>query len=279
VEGQPVKIIRVASVAVAAFAFVGAVRAADLKAPAYNSPPTIDASSWTGFYAGLGVGFRASRTELTTTSVSFAGVPLSLANVIKSQPFHGGAFRLSPIVGFNWHFAPRWVAGVEGDFGFADQTTALAGYPSTPAFGNTLNPLDSLAVKTKWDASLRGRFGILLTPAVLAYATGGPAWQHYKVTSTCGSPVCEVTPGANGFTPAIITNSITKTGWTIGGGFEIALQEHWLARAEYRYADFGAPSFVIARSSIRPSFNPSVDTFDVRMRTHAATFGLAYKFN
>jgi outer membrane immunogenic protein len=134
-------------------------------------------------------------------------------------------------------------------------------------------------MKTRWDASLRGRFGVLLTPVTLAYATGGVAWQHSEVTSTCGSPICEVTPGANGFTPAIITHSITKPGWTIGGGLEIALQEHWLARAEYRYADFGAPSFIIARSSIRPLFNPSIDTFDVRMRTHTATFGVAYKFN
>lgn len=273
------KSIRVAAVAVAAFTFTGTLWAADVHAPAYKSPPAIDASSWTGLYAGLGVGFRASRTELTTTSVSLAGVSLNLTNGTTSQPFDGGTFRISPIVGFNWHFVPRWIVGVEGDFGFADQSTALAGYHFTPASGNTLNPLDSLAVKTKWDASLRGRFGMLLTPAALAYAAGGVVWQHYKVTSTCGSPICGFAPGANGFDPAIVTNSIIKMGWTVGGGLEIALHEHWLARAEYRYADFGAPSFIIARSSIRPLFNPAIDTFDVQMRTHTATFGLAYKFN
>jgi outer membrane immunogenic protein len=129
------------------------------------------------------------------------------------------------------------------------------------------------------ECQLEGRFGYLLTPATLAYVTAGGAWQHYEVISTCISTVCQVIPCANGFTPAIVTNSITKAGWTIGGGFELALWQNWLARAEYRYADFGASSFTINRSSIRPAFNPTIDTFEVKMRTHGVIFGLAYLFN
>jgi outer membrane immunogenic protein len=77
----------------------------------------------------------------------------------------------------------------------------------------------------------------------------------------------------------VVENSATKTGWTIGGGLETALSGHWLARGEYRYADFGTRSFTIARSSDEPELNPTVNTFDVKLRTHTLTFGLAYQFN
>jgi outer membrane immunogenic protein len=47
----------------------------------------------------------------------------------------------------------------------------------------------------------------------------------------------------------------------------------WLARAEYRYADFGSTPMTIARTG------PVIDNFDVRLQTHIVNFGLAYKFN
>ena len=81
-------------------------------------------------------------------------------------------------------------------------------------------------MKTTWDASLRGRIGTLLTPATLAYATGGVAWQHFEVSSTCVSDTC----ASIGISPAGASNSATKPGWTVGGGLETALWHHWLAR-------------------------------------------------
>jgi outer membrane immunogenic protein len=53
---------------------------------------------------------------------------------------------------------------------------------------------------------------------------------------------------------------------------------HWLARAEYRYADYGHSSFTTARTGIDRDVNPTVDVFDVALRTHTVNFGLAYKF-
>ena len=80
-------------------------------------------------------------------------------------------------------------------------------------------------------------------------------------------------------TPAIITGSATKAGWTAGGGIEIALFGHWLARAEYRYADYGSSSFTVARSATDAGRNPSASTYDVAMRTHLAAFGVTYRFD
>jgi len=66
----------------------------------------------------------------------------------------------------------------------------------------------------------------------------------------------------------------------VGGGIETALSAHWLARAEYRYADYGRSSFTTARTT-SPDFGSQTitDVFDVALRTHTVNFGLAYKFD
>lgn len=270
------KIALLGGIAMTSLVIASAAQAADLKvAASYASAPPINASSWTGFYAGLGLGFRSSRTDVTTTSETNGGISQDLTGLATSLPFDGIALRANPFAGFNWQFALRWIAGVEGDFGFANQTTAFAGFGFSPGRGETtFFATDSLAMKSKWDASLRGRLGFLLTPATLAYGTGGVVWQNYTVTSTCGS-----SSGALNFclgaTPAVITNSATRPGWTIGAGLETALGGHWLARGEYRYADFGISPVTIARTT---GGEQLVDSIGVKLRTHTATFGLAYKF-
>jgi outer membrane immunogenic protein len=273
IGGQLMKNRLLKGLAVLALTASGAVQAADLKSHAV-APPLM-APSWTGFYAGLGLGARASRGDLTTTSETL-GTSVSLAGAANlSDQINGSAFRVSPYLGFNWQFAPQWVAGIEGDVGFANKTTTLGGFPFTPAFGTFNDPADSLAAKMTWDASLRGRLGFLVAPALLAYATGGVAWQHYEFISTCAGATCV----AAGFTPAVVTNSSTKPGWTLGGGLEAELWGRWLARLEYRYADFGTASFSIVRSSADASHSPAGNTFDFAARTHTLNFGLAYKFN
>ena len=272
------KSIQVASMALVALAFAGPARAADVKTPAYKTPPILAApSSWTGFYAGLGLGFRATRSDIEARSETAGGVPMNpadFADFPKTLPFDGTAFRASPYIGFNWQFAPRWILGAEGDFGFADQTTTMAGFTFSSIFGSTDRTAEGLAVNSKWDASLRGRGGFLISPATLAYVTGGVVWQRLDTTSTCASDLC----ASRGFSPAIVTKSMTRTGWTVGAGIETALWGHWLARAEYRYANFGSEPFIIARSRADPVFSPTVDATIVSMQSHTATFGLAYKF-
>lgn len=261
-----------AGVTLAAIAVTGSAQAADLAAVS-PWPKAAVSTSWTGFYAGLGLGFRATENDLTTTSLLFDGVPIDLSRSIVTQPFNGIGFRANPYTGFNWQFAPRWVAGIEGDIGFGDQTTALAGFTSSPVFGSSTFSANSLTVKTTWDASLRGRIGYLLTPSTLAYATGGAAWQHVEATSTCATLICSL----NGREPAVVTNSTTRAGWTVGGGIETVLWGNWLVRGEYRFADYGTAPFTIARTATAgPAL--TVDNFDARLRSHLVSFGVAYKF-
>ena len=230
---------------------------------------------WSGLYAGLGVGLRASVTEATTAELANNPILFS-PNFAASEPLNGTAFRASPYLGWNWQIAPRWVTGIEGEVGIANQTTSLPGLgfsPGVPAF--ELAKDEAFAVRTSWDASLRGRLGFLATSVTLVYATAGAAWQHFDVISTCNSDFGPPSCGGALF-PIVVTNSATKAGWTAGLGAETMLGGNWLARAEYRYADFGSSSFAITRTD---NAGGAVSTnFEVGLRTHTATFGLSYKF-
>jgi outer membrane immunogenic protein len=231
--------------------------------------------SWSGPYAGFGLGAHASRADVTTTSLLLGGTQQSLTDSATSEPLDGLAFRSSLFAGFNWQFTQRWVAGVESDVGYAGQKTILGGLSFAPLPTTAQGVGVDLSGRITWDAGLRARLGVLVTPSTLIYVSGGAAWQHFEVTSTCASSDC----ATFGFSPATVANSATKAGWTVGGGLETALWGTWLGRAEYRYADFGSSSFTISRSSTFANLNPTVDNFDINLRTHTVTFGLAYKFN
>jgi outer membrane immunogenic protein len=188
-----------------------------------------------------------------------------------SEPLGGTAFRSAPYLGVNWQIMPRWLAGIEGDFGIANQATSLEGFGFSPGvFAFERNKSDTFAVRTTWDASARGRVGFLVTPALLAYGTAGAAWQHFTVASTCVSLAC------GELAPAFVTESTTKAGWTVGAGLESMLSGNWFARAEYRFADFRPTSLTLPRQD--RVGNPVSSNFDVGLRTHTATFGISYKF-
>ncbi len=283
--------IRWALAAAAAVAFASPANAADMpvKAPVYKAPPLV--ASWGGFYIGGGVGFRASETNVDPTRAVDTTAPAVLQNMfvaagcfagfpcVTGAPLNGTAFRVSPYVGYNWQFG-RYVAGIEGDAGFADQTTTLGGgpYPGT-AFASGGSITNSFSVKTTWDASLRLRGGYLIDPSVLLYGTAGASWIHVETTSNCSTLLAadgRCAPGGfPNLQPASITDSSNRVGYTVGGGIETMLWPNWIARAEYRFADYGRFSNTDVRTSV---LGTQTVTYDTSLRTHTATFGLAYKF-
>jgi outer membrane immunogenic protein len=181
---------------------------------------------------------------------------------------------------------------VEGDWAWADRTRTLNGsiYPA-PAVLGPPNTGSSYAVRTTWDASARARLGFLVTPTILFYATGGASWIHAETTSTCSTAVFAPCGGFGGlldpFAPGVTSHASTRLGWTLGGGFEAQLWGNWLARAEYRFADYGTWSSTDVRTCppagglicfAGPVGSTLTVVNDVRLRTHTAAFGLAYKF-
>ncbi len=261
--------IAVAIFATAALSVGGAAVANDR--PAQARAPLSD---WSGFYAGGSVGARFANVDWDTTAVADGfgvGGGTTPDPTTRRANFDNLALRGALYAGYNRQFAPRWFAGVEADIGWANNSKTLAGLPGAegPVINAGTRPGDATTVRGRWDASIRGRLGYLVNPSLLAYATGGASWLRIEAQATC-----VFIGGTDGWCVADRneTHSWTKLGWTIGAGIERWVGSAWLARAEYRYADYG---------TVSPTyFAGTIDQFsaDIKVRTHTALVGLSYKF-
>jgi outer membrane immunogenic protein len=246
------------------------------KAPVMAPPPVL---GWTGFYVGLGLGWRGSEEEWTTTCLQptlAPGCPTNNTlfpgrfNTDNPATFDVDGFRVSVYGGYNWQIA-NWVIGIEADAGWADNETVRFGIPGTHLTG--LAGGDVSSVRDNWDVSLRGRLGWLVTPQALLYVTGGVSWLDKEVSAACTAGSF----GAGGWCAFNNATSVSETmiGWTVGAGIEWMFAPNWIARAEYRYADYTGDALNLRFFGANP-----IDTFDANIDaiTHTAYFGIAYKF-
>jgi outer membrane immunogenic protein len=126
------------------------------------------------------------------------------------------------------------VAGIEGDVNGKGGGSTSYAYSDSNAYR-----AESFAgsVNQSWDASVRGRFGFLVTPWVLAYGTVGAAFGN--VSGSFSYSAHEI--DGFGFASAYGGGSwsTTRTGLTGGAGMEWLMTQAWSVRLEYRYTDFG----------------------------------------
>src|SRR6476619_7278162 len=223
---------------VAAVAMITSAMAADLPVKA---PPPAPAPvwNWTGFYIGVNGGYSWGRSSRDSNFFNpLNGVALASATGA-GRDMNGGLF--GGQLGYNWQTA-NWVFGIETDAQWTGQkgsTTVLcpvAGcFPTAVAAGTGVGA--ALSDKLEWFGTFRGRGGVLVTPSVLLYVTGGLAY---------GSVQTEV--ALSGFTAtgipvtAIGSRSSDKFGWTVGGGVEAMFAGNWSAKLEYLYMDLGSIS-------------------------------------
>ena len=213
--------------------------AADLpsKAPIYKAPP-IQMWSWTGFYAGVYAGVGLNRSH---------GLD-PVTGTVNEIEYLGTGFTGGATVGYNWQFAPQWVAGIEGDFGWLGLDHNSIQYNEADLRVNS---------KTSWIGTLRGRFGYSSGPT-LTYITGGAAWVHF---TDVNSQLAGVS----------IENSKTRTGFAVGSGVETRLGSNWTVKSESLYVDVGAGD---------PVVNPA-NFFTVEADKHrylVQRFGVNYLF-
>jgi len=262
------------------FGFTSMAFATDLpiKAPVAAPPPFV-VYNWTGFYVGAALGGKWSSTTWTTTSLfspPFANPPLDASSPKNFVPSSG---RFGVFFGYNWQLSSRWVGGVEFDWAYANKTVTVAGVPGCAilCIAGFPGPVADLSsVSMRWDASARVRLGYLVLPNMLAYGTGGIAWQNIQVSATCQhsvvDPLCVVVAG-NPLSTA--TNSVTRTGWTVGAGLDARISGNWIVRGEYRYAYFGKWNEVL---DLSVPGAPTTVGYQLKVSTQIATLGLAYQF-
>ena len=228
--------------AVVSLAMAASASAADLaQQPAPVAPAPV-APTWTGFYLGGNIGGvveNASGTsDFTDTNPTNPSNP-------QSDSFSNSGFLGGVQAGYNWQFAPLWVAGIEADwdwtntgYNFCRQTDA----GSIPCIPN-LDGFETISSKTDWLATLRGRLGVTWGNW-LFYGTGGAAWGRINTTLSLNclpdAPVAGC--GASSTLPlfASSSTSTTASGWVAGLGAEWMLATNWSVRAEWLHIDLGS---------------------------------------
>jgi outer membrane immunogenic protein len=219
---------------------MGPVLAADMpvKAPPPVPPPA--AFNWSGIYAGAHVG-----GAFGTKGWSSVDPTLTLGIVdLGSHDIDG--FLAGGQVGFNWQ-APgsNWVLGIEVDASW------------TNADGSHLFDIATLSSEVNWFGTVTGRIGYAFD-RVLIYAKGGFAFadESYEVDDGLGN---------------LSVADKTRTGWTVGGGIEIAFDGNWSIKGEYNFIDLGDKE--VAFPTGVASLPLSID-----QEIHVAKFGINYRF-
>jgi outer membrane immunogenic protein len=268
-------------IAVIASALASQALAADL--PVKAPPPPLPIYNWTGFYAGLNVGYSWGRSSTvlafgdTTTGAGLFGA----ASKFNMDGVIGGGQ-----IGYNWQ-RDRWVFGLEADIQGSDQkgstslvcpgnttvftraslttAAAVAGTCSAGFFGDTGNfnvgglPVaDVFNQKLDWFGTVRGRIGPTLTPTFLVYVTGGLAYGEIKTTDTVVGTNLVGVNGTNSIptattVAAVVSNNTINVGWTAGAGIEGVLSGNWTGKLEYLHVDFGNVSGTVLSPIVSPT--------------------------
>jgi outer membrane immunogenic protein len=183
---------------------------------------------WSGFYVGANVGYAwASDPTMTCTSIAvgFASPcvapPFSPPRQFSAPNPAGAEYGLQ--AGYNWQVS-NFVLGLEADFNKLDARGSSQFPGIDPGKG-----LDQASSRYDWLGTARGRVGVTNGPA-LFYATGGFAYGRVNH---------EYIQGVNDPRRQVFSLSENRTGWTVGGGAEYALSQHWSLRAEYLYVNLG----------------------------------------
>jgi outer membrane immunogenic protein len=239
----------------AAFSFAasGLALAADM---AVKAPPPAPApvSTWTGPYMGVNAGGTWGSGSVDSVGTPTFALPMAQTSAAglaalgtysldpKNDAFIGGVQ-----VGLNLQFN-SWVISGEADIqgvtghGRANQAFSLNLFPNKPPPPEFFNGTQSAERRIDLFGTLRARLGYLVTPTLLAYATGGLAYADVHAGGSVSAQ--DTLVGCSGglcFAPVSggdIASSV-RAGWTAGGGLEWMFAPHWSVKAEYLYYDLG----------------------------------------
>jgi outer membrane immunogenic protein len=259
------------AIATAAFTAMVAIPAASAADMAVKAPPVVvEVWNWTGFYIGGNIGWSWGRSSDTSTLTNTAGTVLfTSANGSNMDGVIGGGQ-----IGYNWQ-TQNWVWGVEADIQGSDQkghrdflcplSTCTPPFGVIAVFPGPAVPV-ALDQKLEWFGTFRGRVGVLATPRVLFYGTGGLAYGEVRSAATVGA-------GAFGF-----SNTSTRSGWTLGAGVEGVISGNWTAKLEYLYMDLGRVNGAFVTTI--PALGGGVlnSNYSSRITDNIVRVGLNYKF-
>jgi outer membrane immunogenic protein len=247
------------SVAAVAAVAAGPAVAADI--PVAPRPVVLN---WTGCHIGAVVGLKRGEDErwfYGTNTLTALGAPAG--GVPASGQFDVNGFLAGGTLGCDYQTG-TWVFGVEGDWAW----TSAHNKTAESLFRNSI-----LLFEQNWLATARGRIGFAMWDRAMLYFTGGGAWAQAKGAIEVGVAGPQTNPPTTIRTDlGIVSQDFTRSGWTIGAGYEALLFPNVSFKMEYLFVDLGTPSFFSL-------FDPIAHTqLHVRLREHVFRMGVNYRF-
>lgn len=192
--------------------------------------------SWTGGYVGVVGGINRLLGDTNIPNYDPSGY-----NADSTSASIGGQ------VGYQYQFPNNFVLGAEA------RLVAVFNKGSDPT-----SSTESVAAGANYQGDVVVKAGYAMG-RFLPYVKGGAAFIHLN-------NVGYQEPGGGG------VNDLSHgyAGWTIGAGFDYALNDKWIAGFDYAYADFGHHDFADDSSALGPTI--------VSPSTHTVSISLNYKF-
>jgi outer membrane immunogenic protein len=196
-----------------------------------DGPAILESYNWSGFYGGFNAGYTWNNWDWPGQN-PYVAPPKPCGDCGPPNQNLSGAM-LGGTFGYN-HQMDRFVIGVEGDFDFSNIKDAERD-------GNYI--VETSRIQDF--ATIRGRIGYLITPALLAYATGGVAFENLEYGESCPEPAAVAAVGTwcSKHGPYNLSKSQWNTGYVVGGGLEWMVTERVSLKAEGLYADFGTNNY------------------------------------
>jgi outer membrane immunogenic protein len=219
------------------------------------------AYSWTGFYVGLNAGWASADISHEFTIPGYVGATSSGRD---------GGFTGGGQAGYNWQFARQWVLGIEGDINYLrGQRTSSFSFANLNTNEDVVGTQHS---RIRWLSTVRGRFGYVWDRSFL-FVTGGLA------IGGVSSQLTATVTDANSEASFLGTASSTRTGWSVGAGFEHAFTSRISMKLEYLHFDLGEVGYnalgtvISAGGTSLPFVWPASARFDGDI----VRFGINYK--
>jgi outer membrane immunogenic protein len=258
---------------------MGSALAADLptrKEPISAPPPP---PMWTGFYAGLNIGYgfgtsngsytkngplldtwdNVQARNIVVTSFWDTSQGIVLGNMGGVRMTQNGVIGGGQ-VGYNYQWQDRYILGFEADI----QGSGISGNGTSSNIGQGeldyrtrgggvgdyytrwVTGANNISASLDWFGATRLRLGYLITPRIMAYATGGLTYGGISASSnptaltayyaSAGNFDFRGYQGAVGYPGNLNTLAV---GWNAGGGFEWMVVENWSLKAEAFYYNLG----------------------------------------
>ncbi len=230
-------------------------------------PPPI--FTWTGPYVGGQIGYGWGPSAFDLLGFNPANNALFVITSGHSPSGVVGGAHVGYLYQIN-----QFVVGVEGSVDGTSLSANAQFFVPSFAVGNDVL---TAHVTSDVQGSIRGKLGFAWD-RVLIYGTGGVAFGAFSGNLFL-----------NGQTPAFFPFAIgnrffsnTRTGWTAGGGIQVAVLDNWWVFAEYRYSDFGSFNNTLS-NFFAPGGNLLANAFvnnnNPHLQENQVQVGFSYRFN